>query len=447
MTLRRIAFVLAACAASCFTTGAGEAWAKDKENTATPVASTPSDEVVVDPSVSIEASTEAEAVQPAFTLGRIPVSSAYMPSSSDAHSEAALEIGSKYPITFSGMLKADLIWGDGRVNSNDNPMFAVPDTSGDEFFDMTVQHSQLAADWDGPEILYDGKVDARVELDFRSLSQDPVNGKWNNSRISVRQLYVNMSFDTWSFLAGQAWDIFSPLNTDSLNNNSNLWFGGNAGFRRPQFRLQKWFDVSDEQRLMTKFSVNANIGAPDPNGNAFNTGEDSGKPNLQAAIQYSLPFLTERPMTIGASGLLGEDEADGIDGDISQSGYGFDITLPITDQVSLKGEWAHGENTAAFLLGGGFDATGDEIETNAGWGQLTIDATEEIQFNLIAGQERLSSAGAGSRDRNTVYGANVKYSLHEDVLIGAEFQRLDTEYNGASDEEVNLGWLSVIFNF
>lgn len=383
----------------------------------------------------------------AFSLDNMPVSASLFPEPETSSTGAGLQIGSKYPVTFTGFLKADLIYSDGQTNSSDAPRFAVSGGDDDEQFDMTVQHSRLIANWEGPEIAYDGKVDAKLEMDFFTLAQDSVAGSINNSRIRVRQLYINMNFDSWSFLAGQAWDLFSPNRTASLNTNGDLWFGGNAGFRRPQFRLTRWFDVSDDQQLTAAVSVNSNIGIPDPTTGAFNTGSDSGKPVVQGSVQYSLPFLTENKTTIGASGLWGEEEVDGVDSSVDQTAYGFDLHVPITDIIAFKGEWQHGENGDGFLMGAGFDGTGDEFEANAGWGQLTIDATEDVTFNLIAGQERIQNAGAGARSQNTVYAANVKYSLGEGVTVGAEFQRFDTEYNGASDEEVNLGWLSVIFGF
>ena len=409
-----------------------------------------------------EASTDSGSTEPAFSLASVPVSSSLFgtaTSQDDDGDGALLQIGSKYPITFSGFIKADAFWTNGRVNSRDTPQFATADPDSDEQFDATVQFTRLVLDWDGPEILYDGKVDAKIEVDLRSLSGDDFAGRFNNSRIATRQLYVNLTFDTWSVLAGQTWDVFSPLNVDTLNTEGNLWFGGNAGFRRPQLRLEKWFDVTDEQRFSALFSVNANIGIPDPMGNEFNTGNDSGKPVLMGAVRYSLPFLTDSDTTIGVSGLIGEEEVDGLDGGIDQIAYGADLTLPITEQISFKAEWQHGENTDSFLLGGGFDATfdpatglftgtGDETEVNAGWGQLSIQATEEFLVNFTLGQERFTSgSGAGGRDRNTVFGGNLQYSLSEDVIVGAEYTHFDTEYNGASDEQVDMIWASLIFNF
>ena len=54
---------------------------------------------------------------------------------------------------------------------------------------------------------------------------------------------MNVAHEDWTVLVGQTWDLISPLNPTSLNTNGNYWFGGNAGFRRPQFQVTRKFRV------------------------------------------------------------------------------------------------------------------------------------------------------------------------------------------------------------
>ena len=171
-----------------------------------------------------EASTDSGSTEPAFSLASVPVSSSLFgtaTSQDDDGDGALLQIGSKYPITFSGFIKADAFWTNGRVNSRDTPQFATADPDSDEQFNATVQFTRLVLDWDGPEILYDGKVDAKIEVDLRSLSGDDFAGRFNNSRIATRQLYVNLTFDTWSVLAGQTWN-FQGWHREGVGAGSNF---------------------------------------------------------------------------------------------------------------------------------------------------------------------------------------------------------------------------------
>ncbi len=78
----------------------------------------------------------------------------------------------------------------------------------------------------------------------------------------------------------------SPLNPDSLNTNGNRWFGGNAGFRRPQLQVARKIVWAKDSPLTLKGSINANIGATTSvSGKTYDSGRRSGMPVFEAAIE------------------------------------------------------------------------------------------------------------------------------------------------------------------
>ena len=363
-----------------------------------------------------------------------------------------LKFSTKYPFTLKGFLKADGFFSDGSVNSTDAPRFATgkndDDTDFTDTFTGTVQHSRLIGKWDGPE---NGEVDVSgyLEMDLFNLGDIPDSLKFNNNELRVRQLYMDLGHDSWSVRAGQAWDLFSPLNPKSLNTNGNLWFGGNAGFRRPQLRLTKWFDFNSTQRLVVAASLNANLGLTRVNGQTFKSGEDSGIPVVEGSLSYQVPLSDAGNAKVGLSGLWGEEEVDSFNSDKNQWAIGADAQLPLTEILSVKGEIHHGENTDAFLAGGGINTNGDEIETTSGWAQLSLKLTEMISLNVLYGIDTMSSGDLinGDREENQIIGTNILLSWSKAVTIGFEYDYFDTDYKNMSSENADLFWGSMIFNF
>jgi len=53
----------------------------------------------------------------------------------------------------------------------------------------------------------------------------------------LRLAYASLAVNNFEFRFGQQWDLFSPLNPNTVNVNANLWYGGNLGFRRGQIQI------------------------------------------------------------------------------------------------------------------------------------------------------------------------------------------------------------------
>lgn len=359
-------------------------------------------------------------------------------------------VKSKVPITLTGFLKGDMLWNAPRLNSTSAPRFAASDPGhgGDDQFTGTVQHSRLIARLGKVDLTSDTSAFAHVELDFFNLS-DTGDTNFNNNQLRVRQLFAQVDHERWTVLAGQAWDLFSPLNPATLNTNGNFWFGGNGGFRRPQLRVVRSIGVG-ESTLEVAGSVNANVGVTVTDmGRTLDSGRDSGIPVLEGAVQYAFPGLADA-VKVGVSGLWGQEDVDGVENNIEQWAVGAHAVIPLAGWLSLSGEYQLGENTDAFLMGGGINTTtGRGIWSQGGWAQATLGPWKRLTLNVLFGANDIEreDLAAGALKHNRVAGANLRFQVFEPLTVGVEYDHFDSDFRGAEDEKAEMLWASAILSF
>jgi len=131
-----------------------------------------------------------------------------------------------------GFLKGDAVYSSKGVLSFGNSNLSAPqEASGldEAAFGFTAKHSRVGLKGTFGENI---KVGGVVEIDFFS-----PNGFDTNVNPRLRLAYASLAVDNWEFNFGQQWDLFSPLNPNTINTNANLWYAGNLGFRRGQIQV------------------------------------------------------------------------------------------------------------------------------------------------------------------------------------------------------------------
>jgi len=360
---------------------------------------------------------------------------------SAVHAEEA----GKAKLDAGGWLKVDGLFVRGGVNSLDAPRWAVggDDANGSvDTFTGTVQHSRFWLGYGDVKLSENGISNFYAEIDLFNLGDIPDSLNYNNNQIRFRQLYADLIFPSHSWRIGQAWDIFSPLNPTTFNTNGNFWFGGNAGFRRPQVR---WTSRSGQSNLTGQLSVNANLAMTD----GQNSGEDFGFPVLMGRLAYGFTLAAEKEATAGLSAVWGKEEVDGLVDDADQYALGLDLDLPISDQVSFKGEVQSGKNTDTYLFGQGINlTTGNEIGGTSGWGQILYRIDDRYLLTGFLGMEDIDGGDLsnGEREGNTLIGANIRYDFLKVCAIGFEYEHLNTQYKGVSDEAADILWFTFIYD-
>jgi hypothetical protein len=145
------------------------------------------------------------------------------------------------------------------------------------------------------------QLSGKFEVDFEN------GGSESRQIIRIRHGYLKMDWDHQvSILAGQTWDVVSPL-FPTVNNDTLMWNAGNVGDRRPQFRLawepsagQSQWSFSGAAGLMGA------IDAQDLDNNSYRDGEESGLPNVQARVGYAhSSWVKDQRASLGASVFYG----------------------------------------------------------------------------------------------------------------------------------------------
>lgn len=357
---------------------------------------------------------------------------------------------SSITITPYGFIKADASYDNSRVNNGNYVVWVDSETgnNNDDEFNLTANQTRLGLKISGPET-DDLLLSGVVEVDFYGGNNGGASE--NKSHLMMRHAYMKMDWpkERFNIIAGQTWDVVSPLNPATLNY-SVAWFAGNIGYRRPQIRLTKSYALSDDLDLKLEGALTRNIGS-----NVFSvteSGEDSGQPMYQGRTSLTFPLIGEKPTTVGLSGHWGKEKFDTNRKDFDTWSLNLDVNQPINNWLAIKGEYFHGANLNQFLggIGQGINTTSnEEISSRGGWVAANIGPFDKVRFNTGFTMEALDEDDLNTGDRrinSSIFG-NVIYSFNKNTELGLELSRWRTDYNNASDADDLRIQSSFIYKF
>jgi hypothetical protein len=162
-----------------------------------------------------------------------------------------------FSIKSYGYVKLDASYNDSRT-VNGNYVIYVPSegmVKNDNTFNITARQSRLGLDITAPQ--YDGWITkARIEADFYG---DGTIAHENKAELMLRHAFLETTRGRLSFLAGQTWDVISPLNPNSLSYVPGFT-SGNTGYRRPQIRVSYNNAIDDVTDILTQFALSRTTG-------------------------------------------------------------------------------------------------------------------------------------------------------------------------------------------
>jgi len=374
-------------------------------------------------------------------------------SSVEKVTEAAPKVLSKFQFKPYGYIKLDASYNDSRTNGN-NGDFAifVPNESlhrNDNDFSMTMRQTRLGMYITAPKF-GDWEAKARFEVDLFGNSAHE-----NKSEFMVRQAYLQLIKGDLSIIAGQTWDVISPLNADTLNYPVG-WGAGNIGYRRAQLRFTYDYPVNDANKITAAVAIARTDGTlnEDFDFDGYNDGDDVGFPTVQGRLALSTKLLTDKASVFGISGHYGEEEIDFAAGQIRAKTWSMngDFNLPLTACLAIKGEIFAGYNLDDYfggILQGINAGTQEIIKTRGGWAQLSYDWSSKMKYKAGLGIDDPSNndLSAGMRGRNSFYFANVTYNIIPPVTVGLEYSYWNTEYIARSNGTNNRLQASAIYRW
>ena len=310
---------------------------------------------------------------------------------------------------------------------------------------VDVRNTRLGFDVLGPPIpLLDcAKGGGRVEIDFQS----PLNttAGENKATVMLRHAYLEVKDDDFRLLAGQTWDVISPLNPDMLMYSVG-WDGGNIGYRRAQFRGERYFNFSDVSMVTAELSINPqvfvdNAGTTTPL--ATLTGEPSNWPIIEGRTAWTIGHRGKDcyPIEVGLSGHIGEQEFIYSVGKVDElrrtwSGN-VNVRVPLTERLGVEGECYIGENLGTFLggVGQGINPyTLNTIRDAGGWVEIWYDWSQRLHshvgYSVDDPNDHDFAHYTGGKIYNQFYFGNLTYDVTKKFLVGLEVSSWKTLYFG-----------------
>jgi hypothetical protein len=322
-------------------------------------------------------------------------------------------------IQFYGFLRLDAHYNTARPAPNDFFLMWVLPEDGvvakkdDDSFVLQARWSRLGMNLNAGEA-FGAHLTGRFEIDFANYQGGTVESR---AAPRIRLAYLDADWGEWSGRFGQDWDVIAPL-YPSVHLSGLLWNVGNLGDRRPQAVLG--FHTGDDVRFELRGGIGLTGAVDGQNLDPFSAGTstdldgfDSGLPHVQVRAGVK----TADGLGLGLWGMAGTLETDtrfNGEHNFESMGVGTDVTIPLGDVFSVKGEAWIGQALSDFRGGIGQSvntATGDEIRSYGGWAELGCQLDKV--HKLVGGaalddpyNRDLSGGltpGLGHRSRNLTY--------------------------------------------
>ncbi len=356
----------------------------------------------------------------------------------------------KPDVTWNGYVKLDAAWDEGLVNAGNYARWVVsPDVVEEhEHFNMTARQTRIGMT--ARTMVGSATVTGRLESDFYG------GGAENKNSLQVRHAYVDVVWPSgWSILAGQTSDVVSPLVPGTLNY-TVAWWAGNTGYRRPQFRVTRRVDLGEGKELRLEGAATRTIGDEFTTADPGDTGADSGLPTFQGLAGLTLP-LGGRPMTVGGFVHHGREhlheELGGEPIELTSSGWGAYLTLPVGAAITLSGEAWAGWNMDDYLggIGHGLNVNGTvatAVNAHGGWAELGWrGGRTQLRAGVSLDDTDADDLGPGYRDRNSAAWGTWVRDAGGGLSYGLEVSRWETKYLAMATATSWRVQMSVIFAF
>ena len=343
-----------------------------------------------------------------------------------------------FKITPYGYLALVGAWETNRTIPGEYPLYVQPrigdDAKSGAYFDM--KSSRLGLMISAPELKShpDVKIGAVFELDFQgafSLENKP--------GVLFRKGYIELKNDDFLFLAGQTWDVYSPIFPNMLTYVPGIGCG-NLGYRRPMIRYDRYFRTGNG-----RWEFQGAIAASLTNNLSAYSGERwDGKPADYPEIQYRIAKTFDKfgpwqqKAAFGVSTLLAEKHYQNATSDFHRFSWAvnFDAMIRFTEKTYISAEFFFGE-----LLNSSFGGilqdinpyTLENVCSTGGWVSLSHDFTERLHSAVglcIDDPWNRRCTGGPVRNWNSCTFANLSFDVTKKFNVGGEYTFWATGYTG-----------------
>ena len=216
------------------------------------------------------------------------------------------------------------------------------------------------------------------------------------------------------------------------------------GFRRTQFRAERYLTFSESCQGILQVSVNQDIVVDFP----VNTGvrrEASDWPVVEARTAFRWQRRDGAAVVLGVSGHIGETGFDFVapgppplnlppadDRRFTTWSLNTDLQLPITNRLEVRGEFFAGENLSPYFGGigqGVCPCLRIPIRSNGGWGEIRYDWSDRLSSHVGYGVDDPNNDDSlFGRVYNQMLFANVILNVTPQLATGLEVGARKTLY-------------------
>lgn len=340
-----------------------------------------------------------------------------------------------------GFIKMEAIYETGAASHGNFAIWAKDPGDNDGLFHLTAKETRFGLNMTG--VSFSGfKVAGKLEVDFQSAGVDE-NKPYNY----MRHAYVEISNGVLSILAGQSWDIISPLNPVTLNY-PVMWGAGNIGYRRPQLSLRT--DFKTGKNVITLQAGIFRTIASDYDNDGIEDGAAAGFPTIQGRIGGKFLLGDSSSLQIGLSGHYGKSKGQR---EYVSDSLNLDLLLVLSPKFRIIAEYFSGQNLGTYFGGIAQNVTpalGVEIKARGFYINAVASLCKKLQFSAGYGVDDPDDAtlGGGARSWNATYFGNLMLSLSPALKAGLEVSNWLTDYKGAQTRQKTLRFQhSWIFSF
>lgn len=365
-----------------------------------------------------------------------------------------------FDVDWYGYFKIDGAY-DQNISSHGNFALWVNQQSSDKDdaqFNMTANQTRL-----GLKVKGNGyssvKVNGQLEFDlYGGVSGGTVAE--NKALLQLRHAYFTVESNNWKLLAGQSWDLFSPLNASTLNY-PVLWACGNLGYRRPQVSLFYTAQAGSNTDVILAGGFFRTIGsdltptfslAAGETAEGSDDGTDAAIPSFQGRLDIQQKSESGNALRLGLSGLWGQLKAEtNLGNSETYESWGANgyFQFSSASGFGLNGEVYTGSNLSSYFGAILNSNTIDGVNSSGGYGTLWLKLSPKVKFTTGGGIDKVKEEDIsdGSRSQNLCIFGNLKYSIVSYVTLGLEVSSWETKYKNGDDASNLRVQSSFILNF
>ncbi|MBU8932788.1 MAG: hypothetical protein KOO62_02165 [candidate division Zixibacteria bacterium] len=361
-----------------------------------------------------------------------------------------------FDIDWYGYVKLDASYDQNPTSHGNFAMWVKESVINDDDaqFNMTHKSTRLGFKASGKNF-EQVTVGGKLEFDMYG-----AGGTENKALLLLRHAYFTVQSGNFKLLAGQSWDLISPLNPSTLNY-PVLWGAGNIQYRRPQVSMFYTVAKTEQTNANLAAGLFRTIGndltptfslALGETADGTDDGTDAAIPSFQGRLDVTHKLTSGGSIRGGFSGLYGQLKSESTLGNSEKyeswvaCGH-FMLSFP--SGAGFSGEVWSGSNLGSYF--GSILNTNriDGLASNGGWVSAWVKPSKKVKFTTGFSFDDPDDAdlSTGNRSRNQAIFGNIKYSIVPAVTFGVELTQWETEYKDSESAKALRVETSFIMNF